>query len=430
MICFPFVFLNFGPKQQGTMGNILIKNIKGLAGVLKDNNGPLRGAQLDQLETIENAFLAIEDGRISMFGEMSELAGVIDWNNLEVIDAEGKYVLPAYCDSHTHIVFAKTREEEFVDRIKGLTYEEIGKKGGGILNSARKLADMPEEELIKDAMKRLDLIKSFGTCAVEIKSGYGLSVDAELKMLRVIKQLKEKSDLTIKATFLGAHAFPMEYKENQEAYVDLVINEMLPQIVEEGLADYIDVFCERNYFTPEQLDRILAAGVKAGLKPKIHVNQFSILGGVEIGVKHGAVSVDHLEELDENDINVLKGADTIGTALPSCSFFLNIPYSPVKEMIDNNIAVALATDYNPGSTPSGNMQFVNSLACIKMRMTPNQAINATTINGAYAMELGDELGSITIGKKANLMITKEIPSLDYISYSFGENCIEQVLLFK
>lgn len=412
------------------MGNILIKNIKCLAGILEGNSKPLRGADMDVFSTIENAFLAIEDGRIALYGSMDDLSGIVDWTNLKVIDAEGKYVLPAFCDSHTHIVFAKTREEEFVDRIKGLTYEEIGKKGGGILNSARKLADLSEEELVASALKRLEEIKVHGTGAVEIKSGYGLSVDAELKMLRVIKTLKEKSDLTIKATFLGAHAFPTEYKENQEAYIDLIINEMLPVIVAEQLADYIDVFCERNYFSPDQLDRILAAGVKAGLKPKIHVNQFSILGGVGIGVKHGAVSVDHLEELDENDIEILKNSATIGTALPSCSFFLNIPYSPVKKMIDNGIAVALATDFNPGSTPSGNMQFVNSLACIQMRLTPNQALNATTINGAYAMELGDELGSITIGKKANLIFTKEIPSLDYLPYAFGENCVEQTLLFK
>jgi imidazolonepropionase len=412
------------------MGKVLIKNIKRLCGILEENHAPLRGDQLDQLDGIDHAFLAIEDGRIAMYGAMSDLSGVTDWSNLEVIDAEGKYVLPAFCDSHTHIVFAKTREEEFVDRIKGLTYEEIGKKGGGILNSARKLADLSEDELVESALKRLDEIKAYGTGAVEIKSGYGLSVEAELKMLRVIKTLKEKSDLTIKATFLGAHAFPVEYKENQEGYIDLLINEMLPVIVEEKLADYIDVFCERNYFSPEQLDRILTAGVKAGLKPKIHVNQFSILGGVGIGVKHGAVSVDHLEELDENDIEVLKNSNTIATALPSCSFFLNIPYSPVKRMIENNIAIALATDFNPGSTPSGNMQLVNSLGCIKMRLTPHQSFNATTINGAYAIELGDELGSITLGKKANLLITKEIPSFDYIAYAFGENCVEQVLLFK
>lgn len=410
------------------MGNLLIKNIKGLAGVLENNNGPLKGSELDQLTVIENAFLAIEDGRISMYGKMEDLAGITDWNDLEVIDAEGKYVLPAFCDSHSHLVFAKTREDEFVDRIKGISYEEIGKKGGGILNSARKLADMPEEQLVEDALKRLELIKSYGTGAIEIKSGYGLSVDAELKMLRVVKKLKQQSDVAIKATFLGAHAFPTEYKENQDAYVDLIINEMLPKVVGEDLAEYIDVFCERNYFTAEQTDRILEAGVKAGLKPKIHVNQFSVMGGVGIGVKHNAVSVDHLEELDEKDIEALKDSNTIATGLPSCSFFLSIPYTPIRKLLDNNIACALATDFNPGSTPSGNMQFVNALACIKMKLTPAEALNATTINGAYAMELGDELGSITVGKKANLILTKEIPSLEYIPYSFGENVVEQTII--
>ena len=412
------------------MKHILIKNIKGLAGVLENNTSPLRGKELSVLNTIDNAYLAIENGLIVDYGTMENLQGVSDWSNLKVIDAQDKFVLPAFCDSHTHLVFAKTREEEFVDRIKGLSYEEIGKKGGGILNSAKKLAKMSEDDLFESALKRLELIKSYGTGAVEIKSGYGLSVEAELKMLRVIKRLKKESDLTIKATFLGAHAFPPNYKHKKEAYVDLIINEMLPKIKDENLADYIDVFCERNYFTPEQLDQILDAGVKAGLKPKIHVNQFSILGGVEIGIKHGAVSVDHLEEFDDNDANALKNSNTIATALPSCSFFLNIPYAPVKKMIDNNIAVSLATDFNPGSTPSGNMQFVNALACIKMRLTPNQAFNATTINGAYAMEVNDTLGSITIGKKANVMITKKIPSLAYMPYAFGENCVEQMLLFK
>ncbi len=411
------------------MKNILIKNIKGLAGILENNKNPLRGEALNNIDIIQDAFLAIENGLIVQYGKMSDLQGVEDWRNLEIIDAEGKYVMPAYCDSHTHIVFAKTREEEFVDRINGLTYEEIGKKGGGILNSANKLAEMSETDLFESAMTRLDLIKSMGTGAVEIKSGYGLSVEAELKILRVIKKLKQASDLTIKSTFLGAHAFPLEYKNNKDAYVDLVINEMLPKIKAENLADYIDVFCERNYFTPEQLDRILTAGVKAGLKPKIHVNQFSILGGVEIGVKHGAISVDHLEEFDENDTSVLKNSKTIATALPSCSFFLNIPYAPVKNMVKNNIAIALASDFNPGSTPSGNMQFVNALACIKMRLTPQQAFNATTINGSYAMELDQDLGSITVGKKANIIITKKIPSLDYIPYAFGENCVEKTILF-
>ncbi|MCC7455253.1 MAG: imidazolonepropionase [Crocinitomix sp.] len=412
------------------MKNILIKNIKGLVGVVIDPNGPKRGKSLNELSIIEDAFLAIEDGRISFFGPMSDLMGISDWTNLEIIDADGKYVMPAFCDSHSHLVFARTREDEFVDRIKGLTYEEIGQKGGGILNSARRLAEMSEDELEIAALKRLALVKSFGTGAIEIKSGYGLSVEAELKMLRVIKRLKEKSDLTIKATFLGAHAFPLAYKERKDDYIDLIINEMIPPIVAEGLADYIDVFCERNYFTPEQLDRILTAGVAAGLKPKIHVNQFSILGGVGIGVKHGAVSVDHLEELDDTDLSFLKSSDTIATALPSCSFFLNIPYAPARKMLDNEVVLALASDFNPGSTPSGNMQFVNSLACIKMRLTPAEAFNASTLNGAYAMNLGEELGSISIGKKANIIITKEMPSFDYLAYSFGENVVERTILFK
>ncbi len=411
------------------MQKILIKNIKGLAGIQEESQSPLRGNELANLQMLENAYLAIENGRIADFGSMEELAGVVDWTDLQVIDAEGKFVLPAFCDSHSHLVFAKSREEEFVDRIKGLGYEEIGKKGGGILNSARKLAEMSEDDLFEDAMKRLEEIKSYGTGAIEIKSGYGLTLEAELKMLRVVKRLKEVSDVTIKATFLGAHAFPAAYKADKEAYVDLVINEMLPKVVEEGLADYIDAFCERNYFTAEQLDRILKAGVEAGLKPKIHVNQFSVMGGVQVGIKHGAVSVDHLEEMSEEDFKSLSESSTIATALPSCSFFLNIPYSPVRDMLNRNIAVALATDYNPGSTPSGNMQLVQSLACIKMRLTPEEALNAVTVNGAAAMELSEELGSITIGKKANLIITKPMPSMAYMAYAFGENCVEQTLLF-
>jgi len=411
------------------MQKILIKNIKGLAGIQEESQSPLRGNELANLQMLENAYLAIENGRIADFGSMEELAGVVDWTDLQVIDAEGKFVLPAFCDSHSHLVFAKSREEEFVDRIKGLGYEEIGKKGGGILNSARKLAEMSEDDLFEDAMKRLEEIKSYGTGAIEIKSGYGLTLEAELKMLRVVKRLKEVSDVTIKATFLGAHAFPAAYKSDKEAYVDLVINEMLPKVVEEGLADYIDAFCERNYFTAEQLDRILKAGVEAGLKPKIHVNQFSVMGGVQVGIKHGAVSVDHLEEMSEEDFKSLSESSTIATALPSCSFFLNIPYSPVRDMLNRNIALALATDYNPGSTPSGNMQLVQSLACIKMRLTPEEALNAVTVNGAAAMELSEELGSITIGKKANLIITKPMSSMAYMAYAFGENCVEQTLLF-
>ncbi len=409
---------------------MLIKNIKGLAGILEENETPLKGAALAQLKTITNAYLAIDEGRIADYGKMSDLAGVTDWTDLEIIDAEGKFVLPAFCDSHTHTVFAAPRETEFVDRIKGLSYEEIGKKGGGILNSAKKLADTSHEKLVEDALQRLALMQTYGTGAVEIKSGYGLSVEAELKMLRVIKTLKEKSSMTIKATFLGAHAFPQAYKNKQDDYVKLIIEEMLPQIAAENLADYMDVFCERNYFSPAQLDQLLTAGAAHGLKPKIHVNQFSILGGVGIGVNHNAVSVDHLEELDDKDIAALQNGATIATALPSCSFFLNIPYSPVRRMLDHNLAIALATDFNPGSTPSGNMQLVNALGCIKMRLTPSEVLNASTINGAYAMEVADDLGSITLGKKANLIITKPIPSLAYMPYAFGENCVEQTLVFN
>lgn len=412
------------------MKRILIRDIKCLAGILTDNQSPLRGNELNVLSTLENAYLAIENGLIVDYGSMHELAGIDDWHNLEVIDAEGKYVLPAFCDSHTHIVFAATRENEFEDRINGLTYEEIGKKGGGILNSAKKLATMSEDDLFESSLKRINLIRSLGTGAVEIKSGYGLSVESELKMLRVIKRLKSASDLLIKSTFLGAHAFPADYKSNQRAYLDLIINEMLPEIQKENLADYIDVFCERNYFDINQLDEILNAGAKYGLRPKIHVNQFSVMGGVACGVKHRAVSVDHLEEMGEEDFEILSKSETIATALPSCSFFLQIPYAPVRKMLDKNIAIALASDYNPGSTPSGNMQFVNSLACIQMKLTPAEALNATTINGAYAMNLGHEIGSITIGKKANIIITKPMPSLAYLPYSFGENKIEQTILFK
>lgn len=412
------------------MKRILIRDIKCLVGILENNYLPLRGKELNVLNKIDNAYLAIENGLIVDYGPMSELAGVDDWHNLEVIDAEGKFVMPAFCDSHTHIVFAATRESEFEDRINGLTYEEIGKNGGGILNSAKKLADMTEDDLVESAKKRLDLVKSYGTGAIEIKSGYGLSVEAELKMLRVIKRLKSETDLKIRATFLGAHAFPMEYKTNQQGYIDLIIQEMLPQIQQENLADYIDVFCERNYFDVKQLDEILTAGTKYGLKPKIHVNQFSVMGGVACGVKHNAVSVDHLEEMSEEDYDILSKSETIATALPSCSFFLQIPYAPVRKMLEKNLALALASDYNPGSTPSGNMQFVNSLACIQMKLTTAEALNATTINGAHAMNLGHEIGSITIGKKANILITKPMPSLAYLPYSFGENKIEQTILFK
>ncbi len=345
-----------------------------------------------------------------------------------IVDCKGKMVFPSWCDSHTHIVYAGNREQEFVDRINGLTYEEIANRGGGILNSAKKLQETSEEELYEQSSKRLKEIISLGTGAVEIKSGYGLTVEAELKILRVIRKLRETFPLPIKATFLGAHAFPSEYKENKEAYIDLIINEMLPEIAKEKLADFIDAFCETGYFSVEQTERVIDAGKKYGLVPKIHVNQFTSIGGLQASVAKGALSVDHLEIMTESDIEALKGSDTMPVALPSCSYFLSIPYTPARDIINADLPLALATDYNPGSTPSGNMNFVVSTACIKMKMTPEEAINAATINGAYAMDLSDEVGSITKGKKANFFITKEIPSYGYLPYSFGSNVIESVYL--
>ena len=410
------------------MSKILIKNIKGLVGVFDEAPTVLRGTDLENLPIIENAFLAIENDIIVAYGSMDDWGGITDWRDLEVIDASDRYVLPSWCDSHTHIVFAASREGEFEDRINGLTYEEIAARGGGILNSAKKLANATEDELYTSAMERLQEIAEHGTGAVEIKSGYGLSVEAELKMLRVIKRLKENSPLTIKSTFLGAHAFPAEYKSNHQGYINLIINEMLPKIKEEGLADYIDAFCESNYFSTEELDQILTAGAKYGLKPKVHVNQFNAIGGIETAVKHQALSVDHLETMESIDYEVLKKNNTIATLLPSCSFFINIPYAPANEIIKHNIPVALASDYNPGSTPSGNMNFVISLACVQMKIKVSTAILAATVNGAHAMELGNEVGSITIGKKANINITKPIPSLAYLPYHFANQLIDCSIL--
>lgn len=410
------------------MGRILIKNIKELVQVLEPQVKKLSGNEMANLSTIKDAWLAIENDLIVGFGKMQDWEGISDWTNLEVIDATGKMVFPTWCDSHTHIVFAATREEEFVDRIKGLTYQEIAAKGGGILNSAKKLQTKTEEELYQDALKRIHEIQQMGTGAVEIKSGYGLSVDAELKMLRVIKKLKQTTEIAIKATFLGAHAIPTEYKKNRTAYIDLIINEMLPKIKEEQLADYIDVFCETNYYTTEETDRILTAGAKYGLTPKIHVNQFTSIGGIQVGIKHNARSVDHLEVMTDTDISDLSKSGVMPTLLPSCSFFLGIPYAPARDLINKGLPIALATDFNPGSTPSGNMNFVLSLACINYKITPEEAINAATINAAYAMGLENTHGSITIGKKATIFITKEVPSIAFLPYYFGSNQIEQVII--
>ena len=408
------------------MSKLLIKNIKELVQVLAPDVKKLSGKEMSNLSTIKNAWLLIEDDKIKSFGNMESLGS--DTDVTEVIDAEDKMVFPSWCDSHTHIVFAKTREEEFVDRINGLTYQEIAAKGGGILNSAKKLQNSTEDELYTDALKRIKEIQLTGTGAVEIKSGYGLTLEAELKMLRVIKRLKEECDITIKANFLGAHAIPAEYKENRRGYIDLIINEMLPIIKEEKLADFIDTFCETNYYTPEETNEILEAGSKMGLIPKIHVNQFTSIGGIQAGIKHKALSVDHLEIMTEQDISDLSKSDVMPTLLPSCSFFLNIPYAPARELISKGLPVALATDFNPGSTPSGNMCFVLSLACINMKLTPEQAVNASTINAAYAMGLEKTHGSITVGKKANIFITKEINSVAHIPYYFGHNQIDQILI--
>jgi imidazolonepropionase len=401
-------------------------NIKQLAGIQEDiSKLKLKGKEMGVLTTLENAYLEIENGLISGFGEMRSLPNT---DNSKIEDCSGKVVLPAWCDSHTHLVFAGTRETEFVDRINGLTYEEVAARGGGIINSAKRLQTATEEELYQAAWTRLEEIKSMGTGAVEIKSGYGLSFDAELKILRVIKRLKAESDLTIKATFLGAHAVPPEFKGNKDGYLDMLINEVLPVIKEENLADYIDIFCEINYFTVADAERIMEAGASIGLQSKIHVNQFTSIGGIQAGIKHKALSLDHLEVMTDEDIEDLHKSETMPTALPSCSFFLKIPFAPVRKMIDQGLAIALATDYNPGSTPSGKIPFVISLACIYQRLTPEEAINAVTMNSAYAMGISNTHGSITVGKKANLIITKEISSYNYIPYAFGENHVERVIL--
>ncbi len=410
------------------MRKILIKNIKGLVQCGEDLPKMRKGKEMRKLPIIENAYLALEDGVIVAYGRMSEWGGITDWRDLEVIDAEGKFVLPAFCDSHTHTVFAQSREEEFVDRINGLSYEEIALRGGGILNSARRLQEMSEDELVTKAKERIEHLISYGTGALEIKSGYGLTVEAELKMLRVIKRLKEECAIEIKATFLGAHAFPTEYKENHRGYIDLIIKEMIPAIEKEKLADYIDVFCERNYFSVEEMSEILEAGIKVGLKPKVHVNQFSAMGGIRKAVELGALSVDHLEELADDDIEALKNSTTIPTILPSCSHFLSIPFGDARRMIENDLPVCLASDFNPGSTPSGNLGFVWSLACVKMKMTPEEALNALTINAAYAMDLSETHGTISLGKKTPIIITKVIPNLAYIPYAFGDNHFERVIV--
>jgi len=405
---------------------MLITNIKGLVGIHPKEKISLRGSEMANLPVLENAWLLLEDGLIKDFGSMSSLNTQYALRN--TLNAEGKFVFPSWCDSHTHIVFAAPREEEFVMKIAGKTYEDIATAGGGILNSAKKLEQATEDKLFESASLRLaDMIKQ-GTGAVEIKSGYGLTVESELKMLRVIKRLKHSFPIPIKATLLAAHAYPLAYKENHSGYINLIIDELLPLVAKENLADYIDVFCEKGFFSVAETEEILSAAAKYGLKPKIHANQLSVSGGVQVGVKHNAISVDHLEESDNEVLTTLADSETIATLLPSCSFYLNIPFANARGLINTNSKVAIATDYNPGSTPSGNMNLVVSLACIKLKMLPEEAINAATLNGAAAMELSNQMGSIAIGKKANLFITRAMPSLAFLPYSFGQNQVETVIL--
>ena len=404
--------------------NVLFKNIKELIQVRETSIDFLSGKEMRILPTIKNAFLLVKNGLIADFGLMENCPEL----TIKIIDASGKMILPSWCDSHTHIVYAGNREDEFVARINGLSYKEIADNGGGILNSAKRLQETSEEDLYNQSKVRLEDIIQLGTGAVEIKSGYGLTKEAELKMLRVVKKLNTDYPIEIKATFLGAHAVPEDYKDNKSGYLQMLIDDILPTIQRENLADFIDIFCETGYFSVADTQLILDAGKKHGLVGKIHVNQFTAIGGIQAGIANNVLSVDHLEEMRTEDINALKGTKTMPVALPSCSYFLSIPYTPARKMIDAGLPLALATDYNPGSTPSGNMNFVVATACIKMKMTPEEAINAATINGAYAMNLQDKVGTITRGKLANLILTKEINSYHFIPYSFGNHSIEKVFL--
>ncbi len=405
--------------------NVLIKNI-GLLVNVRDDNKLLRGYALSSLPCLVNAYIIIKEGSIVEYGEMNEYTNEI--KSEKVIDANGCFVLPCWCDSHTHLVFAASREEEFVYKIKGLNYADIAAKGGGILNSANKLNAMQEDALFELALKRLNEVIKLGTGAIEIKSGYGLTVESELKMLRVIQRLKEVATIPVKATFLGAHAYPLQFKNDHEAYIKLIIDEMLPNIAKENLADYIDVFCEQGFFSVDEMKRVCEAAMKYGLKPKLHVNQLNSIGGIKAAIELNALSVDHLETMTENDIEQLAAFNTIGTMLPTAAYFLRMQYPPARKLIDAGCAVSLASDFNPGSSPGGNMNTVVSMSCIQMRMLPEEAINAATINAAFAMELQNEVGSITVGKKANLIFTKQIPSLAYLPYAFGSNLIDKVMI--
>lgn len=407
---------------------LLIKNIKELILVENSPREKVCGTRMADLKTLKDAWLITAGEDILDFGsgDPPEMAHSVKKEN--VIDATGRMVFPSFCDSHTHLVYDGSREIEYVDKIRGLSYEEIAKRGGGILNSAKRLHDASEESLVEQALGRLQEIMWLGTGAVEIKSGYGLNPEDELKMLRVIRKLKELSPLTIVATFLGAHAVPLEYRGRQDEFVDQVINEMIPRVAAEGLADYIDVFCDSGFFTVEETDRMLLAGMKYGLRPKIHANELACSGGIQVGVKYNALSVDHLEYTGDEEIRCLLGSETMPTVLPGAAFFLEMPYAPVRKMIDAGLPVALASDFNPGSSPSGNMQFILSMGCIKYRMLPEEAIHAVTLNSAYAMGLSRQLGSIARGKKANLFITIPIPTIEFMPYAYGSNKVETVIL--
>lgn len=410
------------------MQKLLLKNIKSLVSVYENAPQKLSGKEMKNLPCLENAWLACDDGLIADFGSMEDFPGITDWKALEVIDCSGKIVMPGFVDSHTHIVYAGNREQEFVDRINGLSYEDIATRGGGILNSARKLRETSEDDLFEQAKQRFKEIISQGTVAVEIKSGYGLNTESELKMLRVIRRLKNLGMIPVRATFLGAHAIPAEFKNDKQGYIDLLINEMLPAIANEKLADYIDVFCEKGYFSAEETKTILEAGKKYGLTPKVHAEQLSHANGIKTAVECGAISVDHLEFCNEVDIALLKTSATMPTILPGAAFFLNLQLPPARKMIDAGLPVAFASDYNPGSSPSGNMKLMMSMACIQYKLTPEEAINAVTLNTAYAIGLQNELGTITPGKKANLIITKEINSYGFLPYAFGSHLIEGVII--
>lgn len=405
--------------------SILIINIKQLLQVHNSNTTIVRGSMMKELPILENAYIYIKHDTIIEYGKME------DYNTIEadtIIDATGKIVLPSWCDSHTHIVYAGNRTSEFVDRINGLTYAEIANNGGGILNSAKLLQNTPEDDLYKQSIKRLDELIKMGTGAVEIKTGYGLTVEAELKMLRVIKRIKQESLAKIIPTLLAAHAIPAEFRSKKQDYIKYITEELIPKAAKLNITNFIDVFCEEGYFNINDTEAILEAGKKHNLQPKIHVNQFNILGGIALGVKHNALSVDHLEELNAKDVEALRGSNTIAVALPGCSYFLSIPYTPARQLIDAGLPLAIATDYNPGSSPSGNMNFVVSAACVKLKMTPEEAINAATINGAYAMGISNMYGSISRGKKANLIITKPMNHYSEIPYAFAHNPVEQVII--